>query len=151
MQLELRVKQIWVQILALLLGKWLSSFWASVSSFAKIGIKNSISLRDLLWGFSRIISIHSWHIVRSQYIVAIICCCSIANSCPTLCNFIGCSPPGSSVCGVLQARILEWGAISFSRGFSWIGDPTGQCLLHWQADSSLLSQQGSPVDSMWPL
>ena len=30
-----------------------------------------------------------------------------------------CSPPGSSVCGILQARILEWVAISFSRGSSW--------------------------------
>ena len=34
--------------------------------------------------------------------------------CPTLCNPIGGSPPGSSVPGILQARILEWVAISFS-------------------------------------
>ena len=39
-------------------------------------------------------------------------------SCPTLCDPIDCSPPGSSVHGILQARILEWVAISFSRGFS---------------------------------
>ena len=31
--------------------------------------------------------------------------------CPTLCNPMVCSPPGSSVCGILQARILEWVAI----------------------------------------
>ena len=36
-------------------------------------------------------------------------------SCPTLCNPINGSPPGSSVPGILQARILEWVAISFSR------------------------------------
>ena len=36
-------------------------------------------------------------------------------SCPTLCNPIDSSPPGSSVPGILQARILEWVAISFSR------------------------------------
>ena len=36
--------------------------------------------------------------------------------CPTLCNPLVCSPPGSSVHGILQARILEWVAISFSRG-----------------------------------
>ena len=35
-----------------------------------------------------------------------------------------CSPPGSSVCGILQARILEWVAISYSRGFSWPRDCT---------------------------
>ena len=35
-----------------------------------------------------------------------------------LCNPMGCSPPGSSVRGLLQARTLEWAAISFSRGSS---------------------------------
>ena len=35
-------------------------------------------------------------------------------SCPTLCNHIDCSPPGSPVPGILQARTLEWVAIAFS-------------------------------------
>ena len=35
-------------------------------------------------------------------------------SCPTLCDHIGGSPPGSSIPGILQARTLEWVAISFS-------------------------------------
>ena len=39
-------------------------------------------------------------------------------SCLTLCDPVDCSPPGSSVRGVLQERILEWVAISFSRGSS---------------------------------
>ena len=39
-------------------------------------------------------------------------------SCPTLCNPIDGSPPRSPVPGILQARILEWVAISFSRGSS---------------------------------
>ena len=39
----------------------------------------------------------------------------IAQSCPTLCNPMDCSLPGSSVHGIFQARILEWVAISFSR------------------------------------
>ena len=42
----------------------------------------------------------------------------VAQSCPTLCNPTNCSPPGSSVLGILQARILEWVGISFSRGSS---------------------------------
>ena len=38
----------------------------------------------------------------------------VAQSCPTLCDPMDCSLPGSSVHGIFQARILEWGAISFS-------------------------------------
>ena len=41
-------------------------------------------------------------------------CGLVAQSCPTLCDPMDCSPPGSSVHGILQARILEWVAISFS-------------------------------------
>ena len=43
---------------------------------------------------------------------------SLSAKCPTLCNPVDCSPPGSSVHGVSQARILELVAISFSRGSS---------------------------------
>ena len=47
--------------------------------------------------------------------------------CPSLCNPMDCSPPGSSVHGILQARILEWAAISFTRGSSWPKDRTQVC------------------------
>ena len=50
--------------------------------------------------------------------------CSVAQSGPTLCDPIGCSLPGSSVHGILQARILEWLAISSSRGSSRPKDRT---------------------------
>ena len=39
----------------------------------------------------------------------------VAQSCPTLCDPMDCSPPGSSIHGILQTRILEWVAIPFSR------------------------------------
>ena len=39
----------------------------------------------------------------------------VARSCPTLCNPMDCSPPGSSIHGIFQARVLEWGAIAFSQ------------------------------------
>ena len=42
------------------------------------------------------------------------CCCLVAKSCPTLCDPMGCGPPGSSVHGISQARMLEWVAIFFS-------------------------------------
>ena len=42
------------------------------------------------------------------------CAAKSLQSCPTLCDPIDSSPPGSSVHGIFQARILEWGAIAFS-------------------------------------
>ena len=59
----------------------------------------------------------------------------------TLCQYVDhpvdCSPPGSTVHGILQARILEWVAVSFSRGSSWPRDRTlvswidRRILYHW--------------------
>ena len=48
----------------------------------------------------------------------------VAQSCPTLCNSMDCSLPLSSVHGIFQARVLEWVAISFSRGSSQPRDGT---------------------------
>ena len=48
----------------------------------------------------------------------------VAQSSPILCNSVDCSLPGSFVHGIFQARVLEWVAISFSRGFSWLRDRT---------------------------
>ena len=39
----------------------------------------------------------------------------LLQSCPTLCDPIDGSPPGSSIHGIFQARVLEWGAIAFSK------------------------------------
>ena len=43
----------------------------------------------------------------------------LLQSCPTLCDPIDGSPPGSPICGILQARTLEWVAISFSNAWKW--------------------------------
>ena len=54
-------------------------------------------------------------------------CCIHAKSlrlCQTLCNTMNCSSSGPSVQGILQARILQWVDISFSRGSSWFKDET---------------------------
>ena len=48
----------------------------------------------------------------------------VAQMCPTLCDPVDCSLPGSSIHGILQARVLEWVAISFSRGSSRARDQT---------------------------
>ena len=67
---------------------------------------------------------------------ACLCCCDQPRL--TLCNPMDCSPPGSSVHEVLQARTLEWFAMPSSRGiFLTQGlNPCFLCLLHWQAGSS---------------
>ena len=62
---------------------------------------------------------------------------TLTQSCLTLCDPMDCSPPGSSVHGIFQARMLEWVAIPSSRG-SNLG------LLHCQQILYHLSYQGSP-------
>ena len=58
--------------------------------------------------------------------------CLVTKPCPTLCDPMDCSPPGSSVHGIAQARILEWVAISLSRGSSWPRDRTHvSCIGRW--------------------
>ena len=52
------------------------------------------------------------------------CVGSVAQTCPTLCDPMDCSPPGSSVHGIFQARMLEWVAISSSRESSQHRDRT---------------------------
>ena len=60
-------------------------------SFAEIDGKTTVAL---------------WQKYKALHLVAL--------SCPTLCNPMDCSLPGSSIHGVFQARVLEWGAIAFS-------------------------------------
>ena len=67
----------------------------------------------------------------------------VCQSCETLCDPMDCSPPGSSVHGISQARILEWVAISSYRWFSWPRDWIW--VLHWQVDSLLLGHLGSQM------
>ena len=70
------------------------------------------------------------------------CCCLVSKLCPTLFDPMDCSPPGFSVHGILQAGILEWDAISSSRGSFRSRDQThvsyiGRRILHhwatWEA------------------
>ena len=67
---------------------------------------------------------------------------SVAQSCPTLRDPVDCSPPGSSAHEILQARTLEWVAISFSRGI-FPTQGSNPCLPHCRQILYHLSQQGS--------
>ena len=48
----------------------------------------------------------------------VLCCAKSLQSCPTLCDLMNCSLPGSSVHGILQAKRLEWVALPYSMGSS---------------------------------
>ena len=79
---------------------------------------------------------------RSEYDVWVcVCVCSVAQLFLTLCNTRDYSPPGSSVCGISQARILEWVAISSSRGSPQSRD---------QINISYVSHKSS-FEYSWPL
>ena len=70
----------------------------------------------------------------------------LLQSCLTLCNPVDCSLPGSSVYGILQARILEWVAMPSSRGiFPTQGSNSSLLhLMHWQVLPLLLMPPGKP-------
>ena len=80
--------------------------------------------------------------------------CSVIQSCLTVCDPMDCGLPGSSVHGIFQARILEWIAISFSRGsspakdqtrVSWVSGIGRPVLYHWTTWKSPLLLS-SPAD-----
>ena len=80
-----------------------------------------------------------------------VCARSVAQSCLTLCNPLDCSPPDSSVLGILQARILEWVVLSSSRGFSWPRDQLHllycRILYSWATGGSLFYRVGQSWNS----
>ena len=63
-------------------------------------------------------------ILKEDQLIDKLCAFSLANSCPTLRNAIDGNPPGFSVHGIFQARMLEWVAIFSSRESSQHGDRT---------------------------
>ena len=81
--------------------------------------------------------------------VICVCVSLIAQSCLTLCDHMNCSPPGSLSMGILQARILEWVAMSSSRRSSQPGkvqryEGSNLGLPHCRWILYCLSHQGSP-------
>ena len=73
---------------------------------------------------SQYIYIYSYVYILSPRPLAYVRVCPVTKSCPTLCDQIGCSRPGSSVHGIHHARILGRVAISFSKGSSRPRDQT---------------------------
>ena len=73
------------------------------------GRNGRVMVMEMEWQGQGPISIQELHLLQSYTAAA-----KSLQSCPTLCNPIDGSPPGSPVPGILQARTLEWVAISFS-------------------------------------
>ena len=73
----------------------------------------------------------------------------VTQSCSALCDFMNCSPPGFSVHGNLQVRILEWTAIPFSRGTCQPNPGIEPCSPSLKADSLPFELQGSHYLRPW--
>ena len=81
---------------------------------------------------------------------SVLCCAKSLQSCTALCDPMDCSPPDSSVHGILWSRILEWVAIPSSRGSSQLRDGAHVLyLLHCQASSLPLAPPGTVRDCLY--
>jgi len=101
------------------------SFWMWISIFFSI-----INWKDYLFTFvcfwylcqrwvdCRCVDLFLGSLLVYMSVFYVSACVLVTQSCPTLCDPLDCSPPGFSVHGILQARILEWVTIPFARGSS---------------------------------
>ena len=128
--------------------------------------------KSLKWNFLQLMRNLFWNIAWKQWatllqwsrlcflmsdfkleVCVCVCVCvserSVVNLCLTLCNPLDGSPPGSSVFGICQARILEWVAIPWRRESfppkDWEDPTVVRSHLHWQVVCLPLSHQGSPA------
>ena len=94
--------------------------------------RSDCELVQLLWRFLKKLKIEIPYDSAVPLLGIGYCCCAVIKSCPTCCDPIGFSPPGCSVHGILQARILKWVVISSSRGSSHPRDGTHEpCIGSW--------------------
>ena len=113
-------------VLQVRLWEWVSISYPRWSSWSRDWTRISCTGRWVLY---------RWATREAQW--NMLCCAKSLQLCPTLCNPIDWSPPGSSVHGIFKARILEQIAISFSRRSSWARDQTNvswigrRILYHW--------------------
>ena len=84
--------------------------------------------------YSQLLALKNWLALPAVVVV-------VAQARPALCDPMDCSPPGSSVHGILPARILKWVAMPFSRGSSQSRSPT------LQEDSLLSEPPGKPKNT----
>ena len=115
--------------------KQLREFWITSGSyiFFFLNVKYPPCKRQLVTSW------HYYNSILSCFVCVCVCVCVRAQSWATLCDPMDCSPPGSSVYGIFQARILKWVTISYSRGSSHLRNWTcascicciGKWILHY--------------------
>ena len=128
-------------------GAHAGQIWQSILLWAKATwqISSSEKFHPHEWGFltprqcvififisSLPVNDHSL-VKKWKCVCVCVCVCTLSlQSCLTLCDPMDCSSPGSSVHGILQVRILEWVAMTSSRGSSWPGikprTPSNSCV-----------------------
>ena len=96
---------------------YLQSFWTPNQAYSLVYAPGPIMGRPT-WNFF-LIHLHSMERAHAAYVAAAATAAKSLQSCPTLRDPIDGSPPGSPVPGILQARTLEWVAISFSNACKW--------------------------------
>ena len=130
----------------LFLLRWYITYWfVNVEPSCVTGIK-------LSWSYCVLLLMYYWIqpvniLLRIFPYMFIRDCYLVTRSCPTLCDPMDYSPPGSPVHRVLQGRILEWVTISFSTGSSHTRDWTIFCigkqiLFHWTTREDLIGDIG---------
>ena len=67
----------------------------------------------------RFLTWNKWLFKKNKHSISVAAAAKSLQSCPSLCDPIDGSPPGSPIPGILQARTLEWVAISFSNAWTW--------------------------------
>ena len=119
--------------------------WAPSQYVAELEFEGNLITE--LW-FLNLLSLNSCCWIQAISEVLELSCESeseVAQSCLTLCDPMDCSPPGSSVHGIFQAGVLEWVAVSFSKGSSQPRDRTqvshtaGRCFTVWATREAQLS------------
>ena len=96
---------------------------------------------------------YCWNLAWRILSITLLACAAAAakslQSCPTLCDPIDGSPPGSAVPGILQARTLEWVAIAFSNAGKWKVKVKSLSLLPTLSDPMDCSPPGSSVHGIF--
>ena len=106
--------------------------------FHKASQKGYLTLIQSTWFITKYIKWYKvYYILKCERASTETKVSEVTQLCPTLCDPIDCSLPGSSIHGIFQARVPEWVAISFSRGSSQPRDRTqvsrivGRCFTDW--------------------
>ena len=133
------------------LAKWPSFFTSSFSLLQNVHTTTYLVLSERMSGQTVLhVSLQSlqgsWTVASGHSSGASVCAGSVSQSCPTHCEPLECSPPGSSVHGISQQEY--WSGLPFlpPKALPNPGDPHVQHLLYLQEDSLLLSKLGGPVE-----